>query len=107
MKKKEIAISEVQIFPVKPKNGLIGFASCVIDGRFFVGDVAIYTRPDGSDYRLVYPCKVLPNGKKINCFHPINRETGEVIRKAIINKYLEMVSKLTIDNKTVSACSQH
>ena len=90
-------VSEVQIIPVKPKGGLIAFASCVIDNQFYVGDIAIYTRPNGQDYRLVYPCKNLPNGKRINCFHPINRDAGESMKKAIIDKYLEMVSKCKMD----------
>ena len=93
----EIVISEVQIIPVKPKNGLVAFTSCVINDQFYVGDIAIYTRPHGEDYRLVYPCKNLPNGKRINCFHPINREAGELMKKAIIEKYLEMVSKCKMD----------
>lgn len=51
----EIVISEIQIIPVKPKNGLIGFASCVVNNQLYLGSIAIYTRPDGSGYRLVYP----------------------------------------------------
>jgi len=94
---KEVVISEIQIIPIKPKDGLVAFASFVIDDQFYVGDIAIYTRPSGQDYRLVYPCKILPNGKRINCFHPINRETGECMKKAIIDKYLEMVSKCKMD----------
>ena len=102
---KEIVVSEVEIIPVKPKDGLVAFASCVINNQFYVGDIAIYTRPDGSDYRLVYPCKVLPNGKKINCFHPINQEAGASIKKPVINKYLEMVSKFRTDSKAVTVFS--
>lgn len=90
----EIVISEIQIIPVKPKDGLVAFASCVINDRFYVGDIAIYTRPNGQDYRLVYPCKVLPNGMKINCFHPINRETADNITKEIIGAYLNLTEKV-------------
>jgi DNA-binding cell septation regulator SpoVG len=93
----DIVVSEIQIIPVKPKDGLVAFASCVIDNQFYVGDIAIYTRPDGRDHRLVYPCKILPNGKRINCFHPINQDAGESMKKAIIDKYLEMVSKCKMD----------
>lgn len=102
---KEIVVSEIQIIPIKPKDGLVAFASCILNNQFYIGDIAIYTRPDGSDYRLVYPCKVLPNGKKINCFHPINQEAGASIKKAVINKYLEMVSKFRTDGKTVTVFS--
>ena len=98
---KEIVISEIQIIPVKPKDGLVAFASCVINSQFYIGDIAIYTRPDGQDYRLVYPCKTLPNGKKINCFHPINQDAGIALRNAIIGKYLDMTSKFKLKGQMV------
>lgn len=91
---KEIVVSEVQIIPVKPKGGLVAFASCVIDSQFYVGDIAIYTRPNGEDYRLVYPCKVLPNGKRINCFHPINREAADKVTQAIIAVFRDLTEKV-------------
>jgi len=91
---KEIAITEIQIIPVKPKDGLVAFASCVINDQFYVGDVAIYTRPNGQNYRLVYPCKVLPNGKKVNCFHPINRESADQLTKEIVRAYLNLTEKV-------------
>ena len=90
----EIVVSEIQIIPVKPKDGLVAFASCVINNQFYVGDVAIYTRPDGSDYRLVYPCKVLPNGVKINCFHPINRETADRLKNEIVKVFSNLIEKV-------------
>ena len=90
----EIVISEVQIIPVKPKNGLVAFTSCVINAQFYVGDIAIYTRPNGQDYRLVYPCKILPNGKRINCFHPINREAADKVTKAILTVFRDLTEKV-------------
>jgi hypothetical protein len=72
-----LVITEVQIIPVKPRDGLIACASCVINGAFYPGNIAFYTSavaPDG--IRLVYPDETLPNGKVINCFHPIMKEAG-------------------------------
>jgi len=90
-----IQISEIQIIPVKPKDGLVAFASCLINESLYIGNIAIYTsqrRPEG--YRLVYPSKLLPNGKEINCVHPINRKAGTLISKAIIEKFMEVMSKV-------------
>jgi stage V sporulation protein G len=89
-----ISISEIQIVPVKPNNGLVAFASCVVNNSLYIGNIAIYTSPlSRNGFRLVYPAKVLPNGKEINCVHPINRETGAAITAAVINKYERLLMK--------------
>lgn len=90
----ELVVSEIQIIPVKPKDGLVAFASCVINNQLYLGNIAVYTSPSSSDgFRLAYPLKMLPTGKQINCVHPINREAGETIKKAILDKYMELMSK--------------
>jgi stage V sporulation protein G len=86
---REVKISEIQVIPVKPKEGLIGFASFVLDEKYYVSSVAIYTRLDGSGYRLVYPTKKVGE-KNINIFHPINREAGKIIEEAVIKKVDEL-----------------
>ena len=84
----EVKISEIQVIPVKPKDGLIGFVSFVLDEKYYVGSVAIYTRLDGSGYRLVYPAKKVGE-KNINIFHPINSIVGEAISEKVIDKIVE------------------
>ena len=89
----EFFVSEVQIIPVKPKEGLVAFASCVINESLYIGNIAVYTsttRPEG--YRLVYPTKILPNGKEINCVHPINKKAGDLISQAILSQFKTFVS---------------
>jgi len=93
-----LRVSEVEIVPIKPKEGLVAFTSFVIDDRFYVGDVAIYTRPSGG-YRLVYPRKTLPNGRCINVLHPINRMTGEVLEQAVISRFEELTEQVMRMNK--------
>jgi len=89
----ELVIFEIQIIPVKPKDGLVAFASCVINNSLYIGNIAIYISPTNQEgYRLVYPTKVLPNGKEINCVYPINRRTGETIAKSIIKEYKDLIS---------------
>ena len=61
-------VSEVQIMPVKPNKGLVGFASFVLYEAVFCGSVGIYTKPMGG-YRLVYPTRKV-FGKDIDIFHP-------------------------------------
>ncbi len=85
-----LSISEVEILPVKPIGGLVGFASCVLNSQVYLGNIGIHTRPDGSGYRLVFPVKVLPNGKQIYCFHPLTHQAGDLFLQAIIRKFEEL-----------------
>jgi stage V sporulation protein G len=92
----ELRISEIQIIPIKPKEGLVAFASCVINKALYLGNIAVYSSPSTqSGFRLVYPVKILPNGKEIHCIHPISKVAGEIISKAIIRKFREIASKAT------------
>ncbi len=92
----ELEISEIQVIPMKPKEGLVAFASCVINNALYIGNIAVYTSPSTqSGFRLLYPVKILPNGKEIHCIHPINSEAGELISKAIIRKFREVASRAT------------
>lgn len=88
----KLEISEVNIVPIKPHNGLVAFASAVINNQFYISNIAIYTSPSNqSGYRLVYPDKILSNGKRVNCFHPITQEAGDAVSQAIIKKYVELM----------------
>ena len=85
----EVKISEIQIIPVKPKDGLIGFASFVLDEKYYVGSIAIFTRLERSGYRLAYPTKKIGD-KNINIFHPITPEVGKVIEDVVNEKVNEL-----------------
>ncbi len=92
----ELVISEIQIIPVKPKDGLVAFSSCVINNQFYLGNIAIYTSPSSTEgLRITYPTKVLKNGTKLSIIHPINRETGLIIQRKIVREYLKLIENLT------------
>lgn len=84
-------ISEIQFYPVKPQDGLLGFVSFVLDGKFWMGSVAVFTRRDGG-YRLVYPTRKVA-GQNINVFHPINPEVGLQVEQAVSEKVAEIFSE--------------
>lgn len=91
----EIIISEIQLIPLKPKDGLVAFASCVINNQFYIGNIAIYTSPFSPDgFRLVYPSRAI-NGSQLSIVHPINREAGFIIQKQIVEKYIKLIENLT------------
>ena len=87
---KKMRITEVQITPIKPKDGLVAFASVVVENSLYLGSVGVYTRLDGSGYRITYPTKKIGE-KSINIYHPINEETGRAIEEAIIRKAEEVL----------------
>ncbi|MBP7700526.1 septation protein SpoVG family protein [Candidatus Woesebacteria bacterium] len=82
-------ISEIQITPIKPNNGLVAFASLVINDIWYLGSIGIFTRPEGG-YRLTYPTKAVAN-TKINIFYPINKIASNEVEIAVINKYEEVM----------------
>ena len=88
----KIIVSEIQIVIIKPQNGHLGFASCVIQNQFYVGNIAIYQAPANSlGYRLVFPTKKLSSGQQIPCFYPFTKEAEEAVTTAIVSKYLELM----------------
>jgi len=88
----EIVLSETQIIPVKPRNGLIAFVSFVMNGSFYCSDIALYSRLDGSGYRIVYPDKVLANNTRLQVFHPISKEAAEAVEKPIFQAYEKLMN---------------
>ena len=91
-------VSDVQIIPIKPKDGLVAFVNIVYDDSLFLGSIAIYTRP-GGEYRLVYPKK---NAREpFNIFHPINKITAKAIDDAVIEKYKEVVQEVEKMSKVI------
>ncbi len=88
----QISISEIQIIPVKPKNGLVAFASFVLNESLFVSSIAVYTRLNNQNlYRLVYPSKIV-GSKETSILYPINKEVGSYIEN-VVTKELNKVYK--------------
>lgn len=84
-------ITEIQISPVKPQNGLVAFASFVLGDGLYCGSVGIVTRPNGG-YRLVYPTRQVGN-RQLNVYYPISTKLGGLIEQAVINRYEEVVNE--------------
>jgi len=92
----EPSVSEIQITPINPLNGLVAFASCVINNQFYLGSLGIYTSPSSSlGYRVTYPTKALHNGTKINIVYPLTKEVGAVMESRIVRKYRKLMEELT------------
>ncbi len=90
---KTLYLSEIEIIPIKPRQDLLGFTSFVVNDSFYVGSIGIHSTPDGS-IRLLYPDKVLPNGKKISVVHPISKECGDLITNAVLRVYRGLLQEV-------------
>jgi len=84
-------ITEIQIIPIKPQNGLVAFASFVLDGSLYLGSIGIVTRPNGG-YRLVYPTKKVAE-KNLNIFYPINRDFALAIENEVVKQFEDVMKK--------------
>ncbi|AXK61161.1 septation protein SpoVG family protein [Candidatus Chromulinivorax destructor] len=84
-----ISINEIQIVPIESKNGMVGFASVIVANAFYLGSIAIFTRPEGG-YRLTYPTRKNTR-QNLNFFYPINKEVAQQVELAVIKKYQEIV----------------
>jgi len=89
-KKVMTRISEVNLQFIKPTNGLVAFASLVLDDDLYLGSIAIHERLDGLGYRLTYPTKRTDPTRR-PLFHPINRKTSSTIEGAIFTKLKEVM----------------
>lgn len=84
-------ITEIQIVPIKANEGLVAFVSFLYDRSFYFGAIGIYTRPHGG-YRLTYPTRKT-GISNLPIYHPINKDIADIIEKAVIDKYKEIIGE--------------
>ena len=84
-------ITEIQIIPIKPNNGLVAIASVVVGNALYLGSIGIHTKLNGQGYRITYPTKAM-SGKSFNVFHPIHRDFALVLEQAVLAKADEVLS---------------
>ena len=85
-------VTEVDIAFVKPRDGLIAFASVVLDDQLYLSGIAIHSKLVGAGYRLTYPTRKVGEAQ-FSLFHPIRKSAGLAIERAILEKLKNVVSK--------------
>jgi DNA-binding cell septation regulator SpoVG len=85
-------ISEVNITPIKAVDGLVAFATCVVDGQLFLGSIGVHKRLDGTGYRVTYPTKRI-GSHELNYYHPLTKEAGTAIQEAVNARCIELFEK--------------
>ncbi len=85
-------VTEVDIAFVKPKDGLIAFASVVLDDQIYLSGIAVHRKLVGLGYRLTYPTRRVGDGQ-LSVFHPIRKPIGLAIEAAIFAKLKDVLSR--------------
>ncbi|HAM53745.1 MAG TPA: hypothetical protein DCP92_24765 [Nitrospiraceae bacterium] len=82
-------IKKVEVVPIKPKEGLVAFATVEVND-VFLSSIAVYKRLDGSGYRILYPTKRIGVCDMTIC-HPTTAELSREVEKAICTKAEEVL----------------
>lgn len=82
-------ISQVRITAVTPMNGLLAFASVVLNGNIRLNSIAIHRKLDGSGLRLTYPTKRSGNEDR-TIFHPITPDLSKAIERVLFDEYRKL-----------------
>ena len=85
-------VSEINLYPIKQQGSLLGFASCVVNGWFYFGGLAIHTDLPTRGLRLVYPTKKTFSGKQIPLYHPISKDAAEKVQIAITAEWERLIN---------------
>jgi DNA-binding cell septation regulator SpoVG len=83
-------VTEVDVSFVKPNNGLVAFASVVLDDQLYLTGIAVHRKLDGSGYRLTYPTRKVGD-TQFQLYHPIRKAVGAAIERAVIGKLNDVV----------------
>lgn len=86
MEEQRLRVSEVKIRLVDGrKDGLIGWASCVVNSSLYLNNIAIRQGRDG-EVILTFPAKKSRSNSRYFYFNPISHEAARVLEEAIIDK---------------------
>lgn len=83
-------LSEINIVPIKPTNGLVAFASVVLDKQLYLGSIGIMTRPSGG-YRLTYPTRKIGQSS-LNIYFPIDKHFAQYVEWEILRRYDQVLN---------------
>jgi DNA-binding cell septation regulator SpoVG len=88
----KMKVTKVDIAFVKPKEGLIAFASVVLDDQIYLSGIAVHRKLIGSGYRLTYPTRKVGEAQ-FSVFHPIRKPLGLAIEDAVFARLKDVLSK--------------
>lgn len=85
-------------FVVDGRDGLLAWASCVLNGTMVLNNIGIRLGRNGGLF-LTYPNKVTATGSRVTLFHPISSDAAAVLETAILAKVRELVGRAVAGGK--------
>jgi hypothetical protein len=71
-----MTIKNIEIVPIKPRQGLIGIVHLEFENSLYLGSIGLHRRMDGTGYRITYPTKKVGE-RNVAIYHPIHdKESG-------------------------------
>ncbi|MNP67472.1 putative septation protein SpoVG [compost metagenome] len=80
-------ITDVRVRKVTSQNRMKAIASVTFDDVFVIHDIKVIEKDEG--LFIAMPSKKIPNGEFKDIAHPLNSETRELLKNAILEKYNE------------------
>tara|TARA_R110000824_G_scaffold16676_4_gene68838 strand:- start:1451 stop:1792 length:342 start_codon:yes stop_codon:yes gene_type:complete len=79
--------------PIKPKKGLVAFASVTlsewVDNRLvptiYLGAIGVYKFLDKEGYYVRYPKKEVTESRSFDIYHPVNKQIGDLMSGKIVD----------------------
>jgi hypothetical protein len=65
------------------EDGLIGWASCIVNHALYLNNIAVHKRPDG-EFEVRYPARPGRRGKVYHHYCPLNEEAADLLRRAVL-----------------------
>lgn len=82
-------INRIELIPINAQQGLIAFASIILDNSIFLGSIGVHKCLREPGYRLTYPTKKIGT-THMALYHPITPFLSKHIEEAIGEKAAEL-----------------
>lgn len=107
MYESKLEISEVDIMPIKPKKGLVAFASVTlsewVDNRLvptlYLGAIGVYRFLDKEGYYVRYPKKEVTESRSFDIYHPVNKQIGELLQRKVVEATIDIFKVISEKQK--------
>ena len=84
-----MGVTKVEIVPIRPQDGLMGFASIELDHKFYISSIGVHKRLGGTGYRITYPTRKVGQHNLAVC-HPTQLDLSKEIERIICEKAIAL-----------------